>query len=274
MISPAEIQANARAHGVPASTVERDYAQGWFLRGLGPDGLALKGGTGIRKAHIGDFRFSDDLDFTLLRDFSADEVDGRVTAAVASAEKLCGIKFDKGTGVKAVENGFVATVKFIIIPRGGNPLKLKLDLTLHGREKILLPVRNMKVIHPYPDECDASVIVYSLDEILAEKIRALFQRTRSRDIYDVWYLLRSKYPNRNNVLGILPDKLRAKQMSIDISGLKSRRKDYQKSWEGSLRHQIGTRPDFNSIFDEVVEMMIQIESGDLKNRNNDNFKEK
>ncbi|MFA4647786.1 nucleotidyl transferase AbiEii/AbiGii toxin family protein [Pyrococcus kukulkanii] len=58
----------ARKKGVPESTVERDYAQDWLLFGLSKTCLkmALKGGTGIRKAYIEGYRFSDDLDFTLL----------------------------------------------------------------------------------------------------------------------------------------------------------------------------------------------------------------
>ena len=66
MITQNEIRQKAREHEVPVSTIERDYAQNWLLMALPSLPLVLKGGTGIRKVYIGDYRFSDDLDFTLL----------------------------------------------------------------------------------------------------------------------------------------------------------------------------------------------------------------
>jgi predicted nucleotidyltransferase component of viral defense system len=36
--------------------------------------MALKGGTGIRKVYIGNYRFSDDLDFTLLEGYDSDVI--------------------------------------------------------------------------------------------------------------------------------------------------------------------------------------------------------
>jgi len=61
MITRREIREKAREFGVPVSTIERDYAQNWLLKPLSSVNMVLKGGTGIRKAYIGDYRFSDDL---------------------------------------------------------------------------------------------------------------------------------------------------------------------------------------------------------------------
>ena len=59
MISQNEIRQKAREYRVPLSTVERDYAQNWLLMAISPLPLVLKGGTGIRKVYISDYRFSD-----------------------------------------------------------------------------------------------------------------------------------------------------------------------------------------------------------------------
>jgi len=37
--------------------------------------MALKGGTGIRKVYIEQYRFSDDLDFTLIEKYELDNLD-------------------------------------------------------------------------------------------------------------------------------------------------------------------------------------------------------
>ena len=55
---------------VPEQTIELDYALGWFLCEMSfhsiAESLAFKGGTALRRCHFGEYRFSEDLDFTLL----------------------------------------------------------------------------------------------------------------------------------------------------------------------------------------------------------------
>jgi len=54
---------------VPEAVLERDYCLSWFLIGLShsplKEILLFKGGTCIKKCYIPDYRFSEDLDFTL-----------------------------------------------------------------------------------------------------------------------------------------------------------------------------------------------------------------
>ncbi|WP_461864098.1 nucleotidyl transferase AbiEii/AbiGii toxin family protein [Thermococcus sp.] len=92
MIPVFEIKTIARNKGVPESTVERDYAQNWLLSGLSRTSLkmALKGRTGIRKVYIGNYRFSDDLDFTLL---------GEYDEKTLQEDLVKGIKIARETGI-------------------------------------------------------------------------------------------------------------------------------------------------------------------------------
>ena len=59
---------------IPETVLERDYCLSWFLVGLSGtplnDTLAFKGGTAIKKCYIPDYRFSEDLDFTIREEFS------------------------------------------------------------------------------------------------------------------------------------------------------------------------------------------------------------
>lgn len=61
MITTDEIKKKSRDNGIPTTTIERDYVQNIFLYSLysRTDSLIFKGGTAIRKAYIGDYRFSD-----------------------------------------------------------------------------------------------------------------------------------------------------------------------------------------------------------------------
>ena len=86
-------------------------------------------------------------------------------------------------------NGFEGIVYFRILRTTGSPLRIKLDVTKIDREIILLDLEKREINHPYSDALKADVLVYQLEEIIAEKLRALFERTRPRDMYDVWYMI-------------------------------------------------------------------------------------
>ena len=63
----------ARRHlGIPWEALERDYLLSWILAGISRtpvlrDTLVFKGGTALRKCYFGDYRFSEDLDFSTLK---------------------------------------------------------------------------------------------------------------------------------------------------------------------------------------------------------------
>ena len=67
-------------------------------------------------------------------------------------------------------------------------------------EPVLRPIQRRKVIHEYGEPLDAEIPVYSLEEVVAEKLRAILQqadmferrgwsRSRARDYYDLWQVL-------------------------------------------------------------------------------------
>ena len=71
MIKPGEIQKKAREVGVRDQQIEKDYVLSWILQGIAQHAklskaIVFKGGTVLRKVYFKDYRFSEDLDFTLL----------------------------------------------------------------------------------------------------------------------------------------------------------------------------------------------------------------
>lgn len=249
MIPAREMRERARMSGVPESTIERDYAQNWVLAYL-PE-MALKGGTGIRKAYIGDYRFSDDLDFTLLDDGRG--LEERIASAVGNARRGSGIDFDGNVRLCEVENGYEATVYFRILRISGAPLKIKVDMTKKENEIILLPLEKRRIIHTYSDRCEAKISVYCMDEIWAEKVRALFGRTRPRDLYDVWRL----EPTERGA-GILHRKCGFKNVQMDLGALKRRREDFERAWVVSLGEQLRNLPEFGQVWDSVMRLLERV----------------
>lgn len=70
MISQSEISKFAAAKIKQDKVIEKDYVLTWILIGLADsslkDILAFKGGTALKKVYFPDYRYSEDLDFTLL----------------------------------------------------------------------------------------------------------------------------------------------------------------------------------------------------------------
>lgn len=70
MINSAEISKLAHKLGLGDRTIEKDYVLTWVLHAIANSPLqnqmAFKGGTAIKKIYLPEYRFSEDLDFTLL----------------------------------------------------------------------------------------------------------------------------------------------------------------------------------------------------------------
>lgn len=63
---------------IPEAVLERDYCIAWFLIGLSNDPLksklVFKGGMALKRCYFDDYRFSEDLDFTLLSSLTFEEL--------------------------------------------------------------------------------------------------------------------------------------------------------------------------------------------------------
>jgi len=186
MIKQSEIKNIARQRNVPISTIERDYTQNWIL--LFIPKMAFKGGTCLRKVYFEEYRFSDDLDFTLLEETNISDLEEIILNSIQQAKTQSNIEFIDEINSKEVRNGYSFDIYFRITRTTGSPLKIKIDITKKENEYIIDQITQKVINNPYSDKIDTKVFTYSLDEIFAEKTRSLFERTRPRDVYDVWYL--------------------------------------------------------------------------------------
>jgi len=257
MIRSQEIKEKAREYGVPTSTIERDYAQNWLLKYLYHPDIILKGGTGIKKVYHENYRFSDDLDFSLTYPFKNKDLFTHMTEAADKAKEEVGINFQISSKLDKTETGFKGKIYFNIIQNAtGTLLSIKVDITNYDHEIILLPTEKKKIFHSYSDELNAEIEAYSLEEIFTEKIRALIQRTRVRDLYDTVMLY--DLINKDKVLQILEEKFDFKGIILDISSLTKRKDDFSNAWNASLNHQFKIIPDFEIFFNKVIKIIGEI----------------
>jgi len=284
VIRDAEIRRIAGATGVAPGIVELDYVLGWALRGIArheslADQLVFKGGTCLRKCYFPSYRFSQDLDFTVVQWHGWDQLEEVVTQAFTEVAEVSAIDFSaREHRLRIVDDEYGRESLRLTIywqgprPAAGSPPGLRLDITRH---EVLAfdPVRR-PLVHEFSDSEDlgeAALNCYRLDEVMAEKIRAVLgQRifAVSRDLYDIAWL--REHVNDRQVLEALPAKFEARELYLeatDLRRLTDRREEFQADWHRNLTGLLprGTEQDFDDVWDGVVVyiagMLEQLESG-------------
>jgi len=80
----------AKRAGVPPEVIEKDYLLSYVLAALtgvsNLEGLRFKGGTALKKVYFGDYRFSEDLDFSAVDVPTGENLDSLMEGAVQAAE--------------------------------------------------------------------------------------------------------------------------------------------------------------------------------------------
>jgi predicted nucleotidyltransferase component of viral defense system len=251
LVRDTELKSIAFKYRVTLSKVERDYAQNWLLKHLNQINMALKGGTGLRKVYFNEYRFSDDLDFTLLEDISKNTLSRTIDNAIKNAKEESGISFVGLTSAKETITGYKFEVGFKI----SQAMNIQLDITSHTEEKILLPVEERKINHIFSDNLNGTAKSYDIKEILTEKIRAIFQRGFPRDLYDVGYLLMNGIKIDKE---LLESKFSYKDVKMDLLQLESQKEKMKNAWISSLESQINPVPDFALFFNLVLETLQKI----------------
>jgi predicted nucleotidyltransferase component of viral defense system len=265
LITLEDVVARATQWGVSAKVVEKDYVLGWLLWGLGNQsqltiGWALKGGACIKKCFVETYRFSDDLDFTVLPGGPRTEAEIKplLEQVLRSVSTRSGLGFDDRVSVKERPGGRSFEVRIYFRGPRQTPQwsKIKIDLTLD--EVVVRPPILQDIFHPYPDNLPvpAQMRCYSFDEVFAEKIRAMSQRSRPRDVYDVVNLIRRDdlrlYPTE--VSRALKDKCRTKSValpsleSFEDQGLLDA---LANDWAPMLQEQLPIVPPLEQFIDEL-----------------------
>ncbi len=275
MITGREIANAANGWRLRHDVVEKDYILGWLLAGSANHGAtqpwAFKGGTCLRKCWFETYRFSEDLDFTVqepdllepgylaqvftdigmwIRDRSGLEID--VTDASFRRRRN---RRDEPT-----IQGRISYVGPLGIP---SEPKVKLDLT--ADEVVVLPLESRPIFHPFSDVADgrhgesdhlADVNSYSLAEVLGEKLRALVERCRPRDLYDIVHTY--KHPDLLGQIDLVLDVLAQKcaHAGIEVPTLETTRNtpfrsEIETEWANMLGHQLPFLPPFTAFWDEL-----------------------
>ena len=188
----------------PLAIAEKDYFLAVVLQIIYSsnlkDSLVFKGGTAIHHLYLDQLRFSEDLDF---------QTTGRITQGdLREAFE----PYDFLEILKSYTSDFTLKIQRLKFsgPLGQpNSIKLDVDLT----QELILPAETAEYSNVYG--VPVSVRAMAVKEVCAEKVRAINERARYRDFYDLAMVMNTNGFAPHEILEILKKKELRKPLSKD-----------------------------------------------------------
>jgi predicted nucleotidyltransferase component of viral defense system len=274
MILQKEIRSIAEKLKVPSDTIDKDYVLGHFLNELFRQNWAInnflfKGGTCLKKCFFEEYRFSEDIDITIIDqnfELTRKQIDGICSTITQKTGIVFNIlKFEK-TLFKDVHVGWDIEICFWganhgrnELPKFGKDCHTKIWCEFRMYEKVLFPKEDRALIHLFSDADPKPITIpcYSLQEVLAEKMRALLQRNRgeTRDYFDLWYIkTHVKGINWEEVKIAFFEKCIFKNIeynSVTDFFKPERMKQVEVTWDKRLNHQLPQKLDKNVVMEDL-----------------------
>jgi predicted nucleotidyltransferase component of viral defense system len=284
MIRKKEVEQKAEAQNVPKSTIDKDWVLGHFMDAIYAiqvcrDNLVFKGGTCLRKCYFPEYRFSEDLDFTstdpnfVLDKKTLTQITNMITSRTdipLHIQEITELRFkDQLTGYKAIVKYWGADHSSNQAPPPPERWSTSIKIEIILYELMVFPTETREVFHPYSDSLSKPILVipcYSLREVLAEKLRALIQRsyTAPRDFYDIWYLANNQSTiNWKEITDAFHVKMKFKNLEFEgIHQMIDERNDkrVKAGWQNSLAHQIpgGMTHTYEEVKQGLIELLKEI----------------
>ena len=272
MIPIGEVRALRAEWSLRDDIIEKDYTLGWLLAAISVDqDLAttwvFKGGTSLRSATT---KPTASRKISTSRSLEAGPEEpellfpifervGEWLAAQAGIELV----LDNRSFVQRANRRGNPTTQARVAFRGPNPPpqlpKVKLDLT---SDEVLVQAPVLRsILHPYSDGPlpTEGVLSYSIAELLAEKLRALAERCRPRDLYDVVHVYR--HPDlagkAATTLATLDQKCAHAGIAVpDADAIRTSpfRQELEQEWHNMLAHQLPHLPPFAEFWETLEDV--------------------
>ena len=247
MIHPNQIKRRADEDGLSAPAVERDYVLAHVLTAISERDrqaqIIFKGGTALRLCHFDDYRYSADLDFSLIDGL---DIEGALRLIVdALADRMERIGFPH----LGLTRGTPPRIEYVG-PLGAKLRHLKLDLATDElvENTTALPIRRR-----YEDQERRRCHVYTLEEIAAEKLRCVMQRVQCRDLFDLHELLMAGGVDAKAIWPLFERKARRRNLDPDRFGdcFADRELRWQRRWDRELAQYITLPPHLDGVLRAV-----------------------
>jgi uncharacterized protein len=238
-----QITRRADDDGLGATVVERDYALAHVLAAIADldEGaqMIFKGGTALRLCHFDDYRYSADLDFSLVGGI---DVDGG-TELVARALDIAREKV--GFPLLQLNDATPPRIEYVG-PLEARPRKLKLDLS---DQELVENTTMLPIARRYADQEERRCSVYTLEEIAAEKLRCVLQRLQCRDLFDLNELLAGRGVDAEVIWPAFERKARHRDRDPDNfpEVFRARTAEWARRWDTELVEYVASVPHFDGL---------------------------
>lgn len=251
MLTNYAITRRADDDGVAAMVVERDYVLAHVVAQLNlarpADGgrVVFKGGSALRLVHVGEYRYSADLDLTVI-DGTADQAVGSLSEVLEKAKEHAGFPLLELTTSGKLQIQYVGPLQ------AGKPRFIKVDAS--GDEHVE-SVTQGTILDGIWDDLPASTPfdVYPIDEIGAEKLRCVIQRVQCRDLYDLYRLTEDGTLSLAEIRPLFETKTRAKDIDPEIFAERfaDRIGRYSPRWDKEMGEHVADPPRFEEVVRSV-----------------------
>lgn len=178
-----------------------------FLR----DKLAFRGGTALHKFHLKpQVRYSEDIDLVQVDE----ENIGEILTRLREVLKFLGTpRFRSTLHNNTLTYRFETEVEPVAIQK----LKIEINTREHFSIQDLQKIKHTVESTWFSDT--AEITTFTLEELLATKLRALYQRRKGRDLFDFWYANTKATININTVISIFGEYLNREKLTVDSQTL-------------------------------------------------------
>ncbi len=235
--------------------LEKDYLINLMLKTISINKISthleFKGGTALYLFHGLD-RFSEDLDFTYIGgDSSAiEDLDSLIKPVIRDFGLSYNIGKNKGNVIIRDDSKRILGVRTEVFIEGplfnntGTRHKIKIDISF--RNDTIMKPEHARLVSKYNDI--GTIIAYKMpvEELLIEKFCAVIERTKARDLYDAYFLL--KYKDVLYDSGMLSEKLTKRGEKFDEATLINNVNEVTESaWKEELSYIVNDPPDLKVV---------------------------
>ena len=246
-----ELESYKGITGFSLGQIEKDYFQHIILSALSREAaglLVFKGGTALQKTGI-THRFSEDLDFTKKNHIDIKKIKDVVITSIKKYHYP--IDYDN-VHKDNLSDSFRIKIQGPLFTNKRGICTIRIEIS--KRETVELPLQKKEFSPLYTDILPYLLYIMSNEEMIAEKILTIYTRNKSRDLYDLYYLLKQQ---TNIDINLINKKLDYYNLTFEKQAFLQKCNALEKNWENELNSLIKGHIPFQTVFSSIQQAIQQ-----------------
>jgi predicted nucleotidyltransferase component of viral defense system len=201
--------------------ISRALVEIFRIKGIG-DTICFRGGTALYKLFLPPIRYSEDIDLVQV-------LPGPIGPLFDAMRKLLDPWL--GEPKRKIKQGRVDLI-YRMQSEDDPPLPMRLKIEINSREHFTVfePIERTLEVSSRWFEGSSKIKTYQFDEMLGTKLRALFQRRKGRDLFDLWMGLGHTEVNHDRVIECF-------NRYLEHEGKRITRAEFEKNLDGKMQNE-------------------------------------